>query len=181
MTATMNTDNLDEFISTARLAYEAKRAYCAATELLEMPTWNAARGLDRMRHTDFVRLIVSANGHVSEAELARRHDAWVEDMRAAGWRYGEVDFAKRTVPTLCAYDQLPPIWRYRDAIFLAVVLVCIRSDLLRASFALGTVYATEVYDRFREVVEDSPPWASLTDEQRIHWQTIAAISNGGEP
>ena len=51
-----------------------------------------------------------------------QHDAWSEDKRKEGWKYGPVkDAEKKEHPCLVAFEALPPEQQAKDHLFKSVV------------------------------------------------------------
>lgn len=50
------------------------------------------------------------------------HDGWCDELRAAGWTWGEVkDPDAKTHPCLVPYDELPYLQQVKDHVFVAIV------------------------------------------------------------
>jgi hypothetical protein len=52
----------------------------------------------------------------------QHHEAWAEDKRSHGWRYGaEKDSEKKTHPCLVPFGQLPKYQQDKNRLFIAIV------------------------------------------------------------
>lgn len=102
----------------ARVCHEANRAYCLALGDASQPAWDDAPEWQRRSAVNGVRHATENPG----AGPSASHESWLEEKRAAGWRYGPVkDPEKKEHPCFVPYGQLPAGQRRKDALFLAVV------------------------------------------------------------
>ena len=105
----------------AQLAHEVNRAYCLATGDNSQQHWDGAPAWQRES---------AINGVAAHIEKPRTpqesHELWLEEKRAAGWKYGEVkDAEAKTHPCFLPYAELPASQRVKDYLFAAVVATCI--------------------------------------------------------
>lgn len=102
----------------ARAAHEANRAYCIALGDTSQPSWDDAPDWQRSSAVNGVRGAIAGN------TPEQSHEGWLEEKRAAGWRYGPVkDVEKKEHPCFVPYAELPPAQRSKDVIFTTVVRV----------------------------------------------------------
>lgn len=107
-----------EMSEIAKVCHEVNRAYCASlgdTSQLpweEAPQWQRDSAVNGVRHAQ-----ANPNAHPSDS-----HKSWLEEKRAAGWKYGpDKDPEKKTHPCFVPYDELPTNQKAKDYIFLAIV------------------------------------------------------------
>lgn len=126
----------------AMAAHEANRIYCSALGDSSQVRWEDAPDWQKTSAVKGVEGVLAGNG--PEAS----HEAWLEEKRATGWRYGPTkDPEKREHPCFVPYAELPPDQKQKDAIFVGIVRLM--------SAALG---ATITY-----------PATSDTPERTIDW------------
>jgi RyR domain len=111
----------------ARVAHEVNRAYCQAlgdTSQLaweEAPEWQRASAINGVH---FHLVNPDAGPDVS-------HNAWLEEKRAAGWKYGPVKNPEaKEHPCFVPYDQLPVEQQAKDFLFRGVVRA-LATDIFR--------------------------------------------------
>lgn len=57
-----------------------------------------------------------------EISPRRDHEIWVANKINAGWKYGPVkDADKKEHPLLVAFDQLPPVEKFKNHLFAAIL------------------------------------------------------------
>ena len=95
---------------------------------------------------------------MNEQLAALAHTLWVEQMREAGWRYGEMyNEALRTHDALLPFDQLPR--RYRLEATNAIAAEDLPQTLLRAidySHGPARLFLLEEMTAGRKVILDPP-------------------------
>lgn len=105
-------------IEIARVCHEVNRAYCQALGDNSQPTWEDAPEWQRSSALAGVQMHTDK----PDASPAASHDCWLEEKRAAGWKYGPVkDPAKKEHPCFVPFDELPRDQQAKDFIFRAVV------------------------------------------------------------
>lgn len=108
----------------ARAAHEANRAYCATVGDEVAPPWPDAPDWQRKSSCDGVWAVLM--GLVPTPQVG--HARWLEQKLADGWTYGSVRNAdKKQHPCVLPYDQLPPVQRAKDELFIAVVVAMSRA------------------------------------------------------
>ena len=102
----------------ARVAHEVNRAYCEALGDSSQPKWEDApvwQKSSAINGVEFHR----AN---PDAGPDHSHNAWLEEKKANGWKYGPVkDPEKKEHPCFVSYNELPVEQKAKDFIFMGVV------------------------------------------------------------
>lgn len=115
---------MDEaYAAVARVAHEINRAYCEALGDTSQLVWEDAPQWQRDSAINGVRF------HVDNPQAGpdHSHNAWLEEKRAAGWKYGPVKDAERKEhPCFVPYDELPVEQKAKDYLFRAVVHALLR-------------------------------------------------------
>jgi hypothetical protein len=102
--------------ASARAAYEANRAYCMTLGDYSQVPWNEAPPWQCSSIINGVKGVIAGNGPEES------HSGWLEEKRAAGWKYGPVkDADKKEHPCFLPYAELPPSQKAKDHIFIGVV------------------------------------------------------------
>jgi hypothetical protein len=100
----------------ARAAHEANRAYCIAVGDTSQVSWDEAPLPLRSSARTGVAGVLNGNTPVQS------HESWLEEKRAAGWKYGPIkDPEKKEHPCFVPYAELPPEQQAKDHIFVGVV------------------------------------------------------------
>lgn len=108
----------DRIETIARCCYTMNRVWCNINNDNSMPDWHNAPQARRDSHMSGVRFRL-AN---PDAPPSAQHDEWLRSMAADGWVYGpEKNSDRKTHPCIVPYNELPPVQRAKDAIFIAVV------------------------------------------------------------
>lgn len=112
----------------ARIAHEANRAYCQSIGDDSQPTWENAPQWQRDSALNGVQFHLKAPATCqnqllgSKPSASASHDSWLEEKRAAGWKYGPIkDPEKKEHPCFVPYGELPLEQRMKDYLFAAVV------------------------------------------------------------
>lgn len=101
----------------AKVCHEANRAYCETIGDPSQAAWEDAPEWQRQSATKGVEF-ARDNPEASPSAL---HDSWLEEKRAAGWKYGpEKNPSTKEHPCFVPYGELPPEQRRKDALFRAV-------------------------------------------------------------
>lgn len=101
----------------ARTCHEANRSYCRMLGDESQAVWELAPEWQRESARNGVRFALANPG----APPSASHDSWLEEKRAAGWKYGPVkDPEKKEHPCFVPYEQLPLEQRRKDHLFQAV-------------------------------------------------------------
>jgi hypothetical protein len=112
----------------ARLAHETNRAYCESLGDHSQPSWDHAPEWQRTSAVNGVQFHVDLLSKGITPAPSSAHDAWLEDKRRDGWKYGPVkDAAKKEHPCFVPYEQLPVEQRLKDYLFSAVVAAFFRA------------------------------------------------------
>jgi len=102
----------------ARICHEANRAYCLSLGDASQPSWDDAPDWQRTSAVNGVAFNLAR----PDAPASHSHDCWLEEKRAAGWRYGAVKDAERKEhPCFLPYEQLPAEQKRKDHLFKAIV------------------------------------------------------------
>lgn len=102
----------------ARVAHEVNRGYCKALGDDSQPAWEDAPDWQKASARHGVEL------HLDVPHLTPKqsHEAWMEEKRLAGWKYGPFkNPEKKEHPCFVPYNELPESQRAKDYIFKAVV------------------------------------------------------------
>lgn len=102
----------------ARVCHEVNRAYCQALGDNSQPRWEEAPNWQRESAIKGVRF------HLENPNAGpdHSHNAWLEEKRATGWKYGPVkDPEKKEHPCFVPYEQLPVEQKAKDYLFRATV------------------------------------------------------------
>lgn len=100
----------------ARACHEANRAWCEAHGDLSQPVWTEAPDWQRDSALEGVHGVLSGN------TPAQSHEGWLQHKIAAGWAWGAVKDPERKLhPCMVGYEDLPPMQKTKDALFVAVV------------------------------------------------------------
>ena len=99
------------------IAEIAEIAYAAARRLHLMyhrpcQPWERLSETERVDFRADIQLMVN-NAHLNDAD---RHEAWVEDRRRAGWRFGVLNRHTRRHPAMVPYNKLSPFEAARHRI-----------------------------------------------------------------
>jgi hypothetical protein len=102
----------------ARVCHEVNRAYCQSIGDFSQPSWEDAPDWQKTSAINGVRFHID-NPH---AEPSASHEKWLEEKRAAGWKYGAVKNPDtKEHPCFVPYSTLPVEQRAKDFLFIAVV------------------------------------------------------------
>lgn len=101
----------------ARVCHEANRGYCAALGDHTQLAWEDAPEWQRQSAIKGVEFIY----RTPDAKASASHESWLEEKRAAGWKYGPVkDPDAKEHPCFVPYDELPVEQKAKDYIFGAI-------------------------------------------------------------
>jgi hypothetical protein len=104
--------------SIAKVCHEANRTYCQSIGDNSQPAWEDAPEWQRTSAINGVGFSL-AN---PDAPPSASHDSWLEEKRAAGWKFGPVKNPEcKEHPCFVSYEELPLEQRRKDALFQAVV------------------------------------------------------------
>ena len=104
--------------SIARVAHEANRAWCAANGDMSQPAWHNAPDWQKTSAINGVKFHIDN----PDAGPSASHDAWLEEKRENGWKYGPVkDPDKKEHPCFMPFDDLPPDQQAKDRLFTSIV------------------------------------------------------------
>lgn len=100
----------------ARAAHEVNRAYCLALGDASQPLWDEAPDWQKASSRNGVAGALGGN------TPEQSHEAWLEEKRATGWKYGPVkDPTKKEHPCFVPYAELPDAQQAKDHLFTATV------------------------------------------------------------
>lgn len=114
----------------AKVAHEANRAYCQTLGDFSQVAWEDAPEWQRES------AIKGARYHLENPKASphHSHECWLEEKRAAGWKYGPVkDPKKKEHPCFVEFEELPPEQQLKDYIFTGVVRAMAEFDKLGAN------------------------------------------------
>lgn len=102
--------------ASARAAHEANRAWCILHGDMSQAPWeNAESWQVESACFGVLRVMMGANADTL-------HASWVDEKKAAGWKWGPVkDADKKEHPCMVPFAQLPPEQRAKDDLFLTVI------------------------------------------------------------
>lgn len=104
--------------AVARVVHEAVRAWQAAHGQNTAPSWSRAAQWMRAATISAVEWRLANPG----APPSAQHDQWLEEKRAAGWKFGrQKDAVRKTHPMMVAYSALPEMERRKDALVGAII------------------------------------------------------------
>jgi hypothetical protein len=111
---------IDRVEATARVAYEANRAWCVAHGDMSQPEWDDAP----LWQVNSV--IQGVKFHIANPDAgdSASHDNWMKQKIADGWVYGDVKRPAATPPThpcIVPFSELPKVQQTKDAIFRSIV------------------------------------------------------------
>lgn len=108
----------------AEIAHETNAAYCRTIGDHSQPAWKDAPDWQKQSAINGVKFHLENHAKGLTPSPSRSHDAWLEEKRRDGWKYGPVkDPAKKEHPCYLDYHQLPSEQRIKDSLFGAVVAV----------------------------------------------------------
>ena len=103
----------------AKVAHEVNRAYCESLGDNSQPSWEDAPEWQKAS----ARMGVEMHLTLHNTTPRDSHEAWMEQKRLDGWKYGPVkDPDKKEHPCFVPYDELPQAQKAKDYIFRAVAL-----------------------------------------------------------
>ena len=112
----------EQIENTAKVCHEAKRAYCQTVGDNSQPSWEDAPQWQKDSAIQGVKFHISHLSTGTEPSPSASHDSWLEEKRAAGWKYGAVkNPAAKEHPCFVPYNELPLEQRLKDYIFAAIV------------------------------------------------------------
>lgn len=102
----------------AKVAHEINRAYCQAIGDNSQPSWDDAPEWQRTSAINGVEF------HMVNPEAGpdHSHNAWLEEKRVTGWKFGPVKNPDtKEHPCFVPYEQLPVEQKAKDYLFRAIV------------------------------------------------------------
>lgn len=106
----------------SRAAHEVNRAYCLSLGDTSQPSWEYAP--EWMRSSTYTVVSGVLSGNTPE----QTHATWLEEKRAAGWKYGPAkDPEKKEHPCFVPYAELPPAQRAKDELYVSTVRAVARA------------------------------------------------------
>ena len=107
-----------EIAEIARVAHEINRAYCQAIGDNSQPVWEEAPDWQKANAINGVKF----HTENPKAGPDASHNSWLEEKRAAGWKYGPVKNPEaKEHPCFIPYEGLPTEQKAKDYLFRAVV------------------------------------------------------------
>lgn len=102
----------------AKACHEANRVYCKSLADFSQKPWLEAPDWQRLSAQNGVRFLLDN----PTALPSDSHECWMAEKLAGGWKHGPVkDEALKEHPCLVPYDELSPLQRLKDELFLAIV------------------------------------------------------------
>lgn len=109
-------ERLFDIEEIAELCHEVNAAYCRLTGDNSQPTWDDAPDWQKKSAIEGVEGVI--NGNTPE----QSHESWMAAKVADGWVYGDVkDPGGKTHPCIVAYEDLPPVQKIKDELYVSVV------------------------------------------------------------
>ena len=106
----------------AKITHETNKVYCATIGDDSQPSWEDAPEWQKSSAIKGVQFHLDALGKGLSAVPSASHEAWLEEKRATGWKYGPVkDAEKKEHPCFVEYHELPAEQKLKDYLFSAVV------------------------------------------------------------
>lgn len=98
--------------------HEAVRAWQKANGQKPAPSWGRAPKWMKEASKDGVAWRLAH----PKTPASAQHDQWLEQKKAAGWKYGRTKSGvKKTHPLMVPYADLPEVERRKDALVAAVI------------------------------------------------------------
>ena len=102
----------------AHVCHEMNRRWCQLNQDYSQPPWESAP--EWQRESAINGVLFHLNNPDAGPEAS--HNSWLEEKKKDGWKWGSVkDPEKKEHPCFLPYEQLPPIQKAKDSIFIAVV------------------------------------------------------------
>lgn len=106
-------------IDIAKVCHETNKAYCEVIGDFTQKPWEQAEHWQRLSCIAGVRWRLQN----LKAKVSLQHDIWVANKVADGWRHGTVKSLEyKTHPCICTYQDLPPMQKIKDVLFVSIVL-----------------------------------------------------------
>ena len=115
----MNFEKYLRAVEVAKECHNANNALMVANGEVENPSdWDELDHHQKYVNIDSVSKIL-ANPDITAENI---HDVWMKNKMIDGWVYGEVkDAEKKTHPLICPFDEMNPIDKMKDQIFIDTV------------------------------------------------------------
>ena len=112
---------LIDSLLVAEVCHEANRAYCSTIGDNSQPTWADAPDWQRNSALKGVDFHFGLLAEGIKPSPSASHDSWLDEKRAAGWKFGPVKDAElKEHPCFVPYSELPVEQRLKDYIFAAI-------------------------------------------------------------
>ena len=109
---------MDRVEQIAQVCHAANLEYCRTIGDQSQRVWEEAEEWQRQSAIAGVRFALST----LDAPESYQHDAWLEDKKRNGWKYGPVkDAQKKEHPCMVPYEDLPFEQRVKDYVFKGIV------------------------------------------------------------
>lgn len=112
---------MDEWkvVQIAKVCHEANRTYCMALGDMSQMVWYFAEQWQRDSAIKGVHFCLDN----PQLPPSSNHEAWLEEKRLAGWKYGPVkNEITKEHPCFVPYDELPAAQKLKDALFKNICL-----------------------------------------------------------
>lgn len=102
----------------AQVAHEINMAYCNAIGDNSQTEWDDAPGWQKQSAIHGVEFHIFN----PDAKQSASHDAWLEEKKDTGWKYGKIkDAEKKEHPCFVPYEKLPTEQKVKDYLFKQIV------------------------------------------------------------
>lgn len=102
----------------AVICHEVNRTYCKSIGDNSQVSWDSAP--DWQKKSAINGVLFHINN--PEAGPSASHEAWLNEKRLDGWKYGKVkDAGLKEHPCFVPYNELPAEQKTKDELFIAVV------------------------------------------------------------
>lgn len=104
--------------AVARICHEANKAYCETLGDTSQPSWEPAPDWQKSSAIKGVEFHLKNPDALPSAS----HDAWLEEKRATGWKYGPVKNPEtKEHPCFVPYEELPTEQQAKDYLFKGII------------------------------------------------------------
>jgi hypothetical protein len=106
----------------AKIVHEANAAYCFTIGDYSQPSWDDAPQWQKSSARNAVEFHWNNLQEGIDPRPSASHENWLEEKKAAGWKYGPVkDADKKEHPCFVPYNELPEEQRLKDYLLSSIV------------------------------------------------------------